>query len=260
MLRSTKMRILISEKNDSKINLDFVFETLKRTYPVIFAAVYSLKENNYLYIQSSSAMTAVRVVNILRKFIDKIEFTTSEPFEQLDGDPIQVIGKLRHRGCRGKGAKPAKGKKPIEFTKLELKEKIIEQESTIEALFEQRSTTIDVKKRKGPGQLFYAVHVGYERDWKIVCWLPKTEHVRTCTKLFRGDLMKKQDNKCNYCDVEVKFGDYSNADVDHKIPLCLGGRSNVENLHILCTPCHRYKSRLESLSFGTPKSMEEMGF
>ena len=40
-------------------------------------------------------------------------------------------------------------------------------------------------------------------------------------------------------------GDYSNSDVDHIIPLHLGGSCDVSNLQILCVPCHRKKTSLE---------------
>ena len=107
MVRSTKMRILILEKNGWEIKIKFIFETLIKTYPVHFLGLYSFEESKYLYIQASSKMTISTVVNILRKYYDKTEFSKPESFVELEGDPIEVIGNLRKRGCgrRGKGKK-----------------------------------------------------------------------------------------------------------------------------------------------------------
>jgi len=48
------------------------------------------------------------------------------------------------------------------------------------------------------------------------------------------------------CSCQVSRGVYSNSDVDHIIPLNLGGLSTESNLQIICVPCHRRKTALES--------------
>ena len=55
-----------------------------------------------------------------------------------------------------------------------------------------------------------------------------------------------QNNKCRLCSCQVSRGVYSNSDIDHIIPLNLGGLSTESNLQIICVPCHRRKTALES--------------
>ena len=45
---------------------------------------------------------------------------------------------------------------------------------------------------------------------------------------------KNEFNKCN-------------LEVEHKIPVCLGGKDNLENLSILCKKCHKIKTKKDSL-------------
>ena len=112
MVRSTKMRVKILEKDDWEINIDCIFQTISKTYPdVHFVGLYLFEESKYLYIQAMSQMTIGTAVNILRKFHNKIEFTKPESFLRLEGDLIEAIGNLRKRGCgrRGQGKKPKTG-------------------------------------------------------------------------------------------------------------------------------------------------------
>ena len=243
--RWTRMKLLIVEKGDPVINTKTIFSILRTKYAVHFLGIYDFEYNKYLYIQvtSGSRFTPNVVIKLLRD--DNFDFKQPEKFQITEGNPIEVIGKIRTQG-QGK-------KTTIEKSKEILipKTRSIKQQSKVEQ---------KAKQLKGHALLFYAVHSGYNEEWKIVGWHRQTEYVRTPTKKFRDDLMKKQDNKCNYCPSGVEFGNRSNADVDHKIPLRFGGSSHVENLQILCTPCHRYKSKLESSSLGKPKSLEDLGY
>ena len=59
------------------------------------------------------------------------------------------------------------------------------------------------------------------------------------------ELMKEQDSSCKECGCDVFMGKLSNADVDHIIPLRLGGSCQMSNLQVLCVTCHRRKTALE---------------
>lgn len=59
------------------------------------------------------------------------------------------------------------------------------------------------------------------------------------------ELFKEQKDSCNECSCDVFMGKLSNADVDHIIPLRLGGSCQMSNLQILCVTCHRRKTALE---------------
>lgn len=52
-------------------------------------------------------------------------------------------------------------------------------------------------------------------------------------------LLQSQDFDCSICN---KFIFYDLFEVDHVIPLNLGGSNNISNLQILCLECHMFKS------------------
>ena len=61
---------------------------------------------------------------------------------------------------------------------------------------------------------------------------PKNMHATT-----RESLYKLQGAQCNICGVEDTY-----LEVDHLVPLCLGGSDNLVNLQLLCKRCNNRKS------------------
>ena len=51
-------------------------------------------------------------------------------------------------------------------------------------------------------------------------------------------LLVKQDCKCAYCSADIT----KERDIDHIVPLGLGGPNIDENIQLLCKPCNRAKS------------------
>jgi len=62
----------------------------------------------------------------------------------------------------------------------------------------------------------------------------------------KTSLLERQKQMCQECSCPVSIGSYSNADIDHVIPRHLGGKTVLDNLQIICVPCHRLKTGLES--------------
>lgn len=95
--------------------------------------------------------------------------------------------------------------------------------------------------------VFVPVYTGFGGDWKVVSWNRATKKAKrqACTK-FRERVLELQEHMCNYCRCSVSFGEYSNADMDHIVPLNAGGEQALSNVHVLCTPCHRRKTAMES--------------
>jgi len=63
-------------------------------------------------------------------------------------------------------------------------------------------------------------------------------------------ILKMQRNKCACCHINLK-----KYDVDHIVPLYLGGANDKSNLQILCPNCNRSKSKKHPVAF-----MQERGF
>lgn len=64
--------------------------------------------------------------------------------------------------------------------------------------------------------------------------------------------------RCNRACTESWEGDDSmKAEVDHKIPLRLGGANSLENLQILCRQCHASKTRLDRREIAKAKRVDK---
>ena len=57
----------------------------------------------------------------------------------------------------------------------------------------------------------------------------------------RLDLFLAAAGQCQRCGWRLSPG--TRWDVDHVIPLALGGRDEIDNLQVLCVPCHSGKTR-----------------
>ena len=68
---------------------------------------------------------------------------------------------------------------------------------------------------------------------------------RAVSEFQTQELFRDQGDSCASCGCDVFMGKLSNADVDHIIPLRLGGSCCTSNLQILCVTCHRRKTALE---------------
>ena len=59
------------------------------------------------------------------------------------------------------------------------------------------------------------------------------------------ELMKKQSHRCAYCRVSIK----SKYELDHIMPIALGGANVRENIQLTCSPCNRRKSAKHPAAF-----------
>lgn len=62
----------------------------------------------------------------------------------------------------------------------------------------------------------------------------------------KEDLYKQQDGRCSYCKVQFELPYF---DIDHKLPIVIGGTDHVNNLQLLCGPCNRRKGALTDHEF-----------
>jgi len=62
----------------------------------------------------------------------------------------------------------------------------------------------------------------------------------------KNNLMRRQNGKCNGCSMNISLYPYPNCDIDHIIPISLGGKTTINNAQALCVTCHRHKTALEN--------------
>ena len=63
--------------------------------------------------------------------------------------------------------------------------------------------------------------------------------------------------QCVHCEQSFRFKELT---IDHILPLVRGGNSNIDNLQLLCPPCHRKKSNREQAEFGPARKPEGLDF
>jgi len=64
-------------------------------------------------------------------------------------------------------------------------------------------------------------------------------------KFTRLVLFDRANNRCQRCAVELDWNATSSWQIDHVVPLYLGGLTSASNLQVLCRPCHDGKSAAE---------------
>ncbi|CAN0589637.1 unnamed protein product, partial [Ectocarpus sp. 12 AP-2014] len=98
---------------------------------------------------------------------------------------------------------------------------------------------------------FRAIWDTFAGIWYPVAWIgpisniggfkratPSSKTVRT--------ILEAQNNACKVCFAELRTsGDSKNCDVDHILPVSLGGNNGIDNLQILCVEDHRRKTSFE---------------
>ena len=67
-------------------------------------------------------------------------------------------------------------------------------------------------------------------------------------------LAAEQDYKCAICQHQLP----SCWQLDHKVPLHLGGSNHVENFQVLCGSCHDSKSQREMIEYHEAKRRERI--
>ena len=67
-----------------------------------------------------------------------------------------------------------------------------------------------------------------------------TRHIFTKTE--REQIYNDCNKKCNHCNKDLKK---TEMQIDHIVPLVVGGSNDIDNLQILCRPCHFSKTKSE---------------
>lgn len=87
--------------------------------------------------------------------------------------------------------------------------------------------------------------------WRKFAWIGpertlKPEPRKSLGSSLKKEVLVRQNNRCRFCRSKITLKPYCNADADHIIPINYGGKTNVDNIQLLCVGCHRHKTSLEN--------------
>ena len=80
-------------------------------------------------------------------------------------------------------------------------------------------------------------------DGRLAYWA-KRNYEHPLTKSLNGQLLRRQQGKCAWCD--NYFRDGEQIEIDHFIPQRLGGKDRLDNLQALHVHCHDRKTRQDN--------------
>lgn len=89
------------------------------------------------------------------------------------------------------------------------------------------------------------------QKWRKFAWIGpegtlKPEPRKSLSSFLKSEVMVRQKNQCRFCLSKITLKPYCNADADHIIPINYGGKTNLDNIQLLCVGCHRHKTSLEN--------------
>jgi len=250
---STKLAIRF--KADCVLNVKDIHQQLNTIYPVGYTGLFDYDCYQEVYIQGSHKNVRM-APNKIRELGGRFgEVDDVHRFAHRSGTLVEDMGEFRKRGREpyvGGGAASTVTQMVGELSEKRKRE-TIENESLSTQILEQEvqlqefGTQCEQPSAQEEDPLFVPAYSGFDHNWRIVSWhlLKKGYKRQSCGK-FREQVLERQNHKCNYCRSEVSFGEYSNADVDHVVGLHAGGQTVLHNLQVLCVPCHRKKTSLES--------------
>lgn len=228
-------KVRVNFGQDSVVDFDQLLYNLKSEYTIGFGALSSVDGGISLFIQrdaGSSPMALGKVKKVCSKVAHVVNIAS---FDTLEGEIIESFGDFRPRGRRV-GI-------DVENVTEVLTPRVIEP---------QRVCTCTCREIAPPStkSTFCAVYGSIDGTWTARFWVGPIESLgakdkKRVTDDQRTVLLKRQNHLYQECSCSVFIGSYSNADIDHIIPRHLGGKTDVDNLQVICVPCHRSKTRLE---------------
>lgn len=89
------------------------------------------------------------------------------------------------------------------------------------------------------------------KKWRKFAWIGPEETLKpvprkSLNRSSKREMMSRQKNRCRFCQSKITLEPYCNADADHIIPINYGGKTNLDNMQLLCVGCHRHKTSLEN--------------
>ena len=235
----TLPRLEVQFAAGSILDAQSIHQHLSRIYEIGYVGLYDCGTHTTAYIQTASKSVRMTIGKVHR-ICDQIgDAATPKRFSHRQGSLIDEVGFFRLRGPKKYTKKVLRNKEGVEIKNAQQQTARDEEEDENDC----ESTEPSVHQAD---PVFVPVYSGFNRDWKIVSWNRFTRDFKRGSSLkFRSEVLDRQNHNCNYCGCPVQFGEYSNADMDHVIPLHAGGVNALHNVQVLCTPDHRKKTALE---------------
>ena len=223
---------------------EYLFDQLSTELPIVYCGIYLNDSVYHIYIHTVNPVTPIRIKKQVEKIGCGVESISR--CKKFKGVVISEHGeKLKAGFPKGKKRKDVVH---VPTTTMNTKRLHVHNPNSIliggDIYVKSETSVID-------NYVFHAVWGSVNGMWSPMFWAGPTTSMESSPRE-RIDsetiakLMEDQESTCIMCHSEVSIDPrYSNADVDHIIPLHIGGNNSIKNLQILCVPCHRRKSALE---------------
>lgn len=255
MSRHPKIRLEIAPTCVDAVTIK---DALKPKYEVKYCGIHSIDEKVFVYLHQKERLS-YKIVRFLLGQI--LEIKEISKFSFYEGDVLDSEGeKVKHGGhnilqyggnkktmtTKRNNSSPPPSKKPLRDN-LHDRQPVI----TLPKPESKISFVLNPPTHVNHPDNFHPIWSSKDGHWAPYFWVGPSKSIKVSKRVQPTSsqverLFWLQDNCCRLCDNQVFMGTYSNADVDHIVPLNLGGETVESNLQILCVCCHRRKTSLES--------------
>lgn len=262
-MRSTKL--CVTFENEPAVDTDEVLECIGGMYDIGYAGISCKDTSLVIYFQTSNSraqMVSRKVQRSCEQFGKVVDVSS---FTAVPAEVDCGIGEIRKNG-RGRKSETHHPGLNVHGEEVHVKaqddEKFRVKEDEEIRIIEGKAYACRAIPSLTDESTFGAVYGSSNGAWETRFWVGPLEILgvkdKKCVTVGQKTaLLERQKHLCQECFFPVSIGSYSNADIDHIIPRRLGGTTDLTNLQVLCVPCHRTKTSLESR--GVKKTLSDLG-
>ena len=212
-----------------------VYEELSKTIDIKYVGVYVINHHMCIYVQSVNRINKLRLLKRLETF-------------DFDIDGVKIFVKFEGITLNEYGHKPIESKFKKKIPVIEVPDILPVPPGNNLIIGD---TIYEIKRSiqlVSSGLEFHAILGFIGGSWNIMSWMGPSCNIKPISR--KRATPEKTEQILKLCQNTCPCGIYisresMNVDIDHIIPLKLGGTNDVSNLQAICTSCHRRKSGLE---------------
>jgi 5-methylcytosine-specific restriction endonuclease McrA len=257
-LRHPKLKISIPP---GVINSGTIFDLIRVRYNISYCGIFSCGDSIHVYVYNKERMSAKIIREILQ---GTTRILSIQKYSKLSGELCDETGEFPQHGGHNKPDRL----KDLPPPPVKRQKHGISHERQPPLLAPKpdgkRSFVLDqVQNSPSNPDNFHPIWSSKDGRWAPYFWVGPSRSIRHGKRVqphprVVESLYTLQDDKCRLCNTPVVHGTYSNSDVDHIVPIHLGGQTTESNLQILCVCCHRRKTSLESRKLSTRMTEPEI--